>query len=149
MNLFLFQHSTYMQPPESKRNVVKISMFVLFRSNVKYNIEEKYTVNQRLLVSATHNFYVTSFFMFSDIHLHVMSQCHDVTLTLIAIQFDSLCPSCRFLKTGFDHMGVLQTPIKILCCISIFHILDFYLLSKLKAISAQKVFSVVQHHKSI
>ena len=66
----------------------------------------KYTVNQRLLVS------VTSFFIFANTRLHVMSQCHDVMLTLIAIQCDPLCANCRFLKTGLvDHIGVLQTAI--------------------------------------
>ena len=54
------------------------------------------------------------FFMFANTCLHVMSQRHDVTSTLIAIQFDSLCANCRFLKTGLaDHIGVLQTPIRL------------------------------------
>ena len=60
----------------------------------------------------TPSFYVTSFFMFANIHLHVTSQRHDITSTLIAIQCDSLCANCRFLKTGLvDHVDVLQTQI--------------------------------------
>ena len=59
----------------------------------------------------TLSFYVT----FANIHLHVTSQHPDVTSTLIAIQFDSLCANCQFLKTGLaDHIGVLQTPITII-----------------------------------
>ena len=55
--------------------------------------------------------YVTSFFMFKNTRLHATSH-HDVTLTLIAIQCDSLCANCGFLKTGLvDHIGVLQTLI--------------------------------------
>ena len=63
---------------------------------------KKYTVNQRLLVSvclcdvffmfANTHFRVTS--QCANTHLHVMSQHHDVTSTLIAIQFDSLCTNC-------------------------------------------------------
>ena len=50
--------------------------------------------------------------MFTNTHLHVTSQHHDVTSTLIAIQCDSLCTNCRFLNTGLvDHKGVIQTPI--------------------------------------
>ena len=50
--------------------------------------------------------------MFANTRLHVMSQRHDITLTLIAIQYDSLCANCQFLKTGLvDHIGVLQAPI--------------------------------------
>ena len=62
--------------------------------------------------------YVTFFFMFSNTYLHVMSQCHDVTPTLIAIQYDSLCANCRYLKTGLvDYIGVLQaTMILLLGC---------------------------------
>ena len=67
---------------------------------------QKYTVKQRLLVSVS-GVYVTSFFMLANAHLHVTSQCHDITSTLIAIQCDSLCTNCRFLKTGLvDHIGV-------------------------------------------
>ena len=40
----------------------------------------KYMLNHRLLVS------VTSIFMFANTRLYVISQCHDVTLTLIAIK---------------------------------------------------------------
>ena len=44
--------------------------------------------------------------MFANTNLHLTSQCHDVTLTLIAIQCDSLCTNCQFLKTGLvDHIG--------------------------------------------
>ena len=51
-------------------------------------------------------------FMFANTHFHVTSQHHDVTSILIAIQWDSLCSNCRFLKTGLvDHIGVLQTPV--------------------------------------
>ena len=70
------------------------------------NNNNKYTVNQTLLVS---------FFMLANTRLHVTSQCHDVTVTLIAIQCD-----CRFLKTGLvDHIGVLQIPITIIIIIII------------------------------
>ena len=56
---------------------------------------------------------LTSFFMFANTHLHVTSQHHDITLTLIAIQCGSLCANCRFLETGLvDHKGVLHTPIR-------------------------------------
>ena len=49
--------------------------------------------------------------MFANTRLHVTSQRHDVTSTLIAIQCNSVCAICRFLKTGLvDHIGVLQTP---------------------------------------
>ena len=65
----------------------------------------------------TQSFYVASFFMFVNTRLHVTSQCNDVTLTLIAIQSDSLCAPCRFVKTGLVvHIGVLQTPIMTLIC---------------------------------
>ena len=39
--------------------------------------------------------------------------CHVDSMTIIAIQCDSLCiRNCWFLKTGLvDHIGVLQTPI--------------------------------------
>ena len=57
------------------------------------------------------SFHVTSFFMFANTRLHVTSQCQDIRLTLIAIQCNSLCANCQFLKTGLvDHMGVPQTP---------------------------------------
>ena len=50
--------------------------------------------------------------MFANTRLHVMPQHHDVIPTLIAIQWNSLCANCRFLKRGpVDHIGVLQTPI--------------------------------------
>ena len=51
-----------------------------------------------------------SFFMFANTRLHVTSKHYDVTSTLIAIQCDSLCANCGFLKTSLvDHIGVLQT----------------------------------------
>ena len=57
------------------------------------------------------SFYVTSFFMFANTHLHVTSQRDDITSTLITIKCNSLCANCRFLKTGLvEHMGVLPTP---------------------------------------
>ena len=47
-------------------------------------------------------------FMFANTRLHVTSQSHDVMSTSIAIQSDSLCANCRFLKTGLvGHIGVL------------------------------------------
>ena len=50
--------------------------------------------------------------MFANIRLYVTSQRHDIMLTLITIQCDSLCANCRFLKTGLvDHIDVLQTII--------------------------------------
>ena len=56
-----------------------------------------------------------SFFMFANTHLHVMSQHHDVMSTLIAIQCESPCTNCPFLKTGLvGHIGVLQTPIHVI-----------------------------------
>ena len=37
---------------------------------------------------------------------------HVDIMMIIAIQCDSLCTNCRFLKIGLvDHIGVLQTPI--------------------------------------
>ena len=45
----------------------------------------KYTANQRLLLSANTEF-LHLFFMFANTSLHVMSQSHEVTSTLIAIQ---------------------------------------------------------------
>ena len=42
---------------------------------------------------------------------------------------------------------IQSKKMKVLCCTSIFHILDFYHVSKLKAISMQKVFSMAQHYK--
>ena len=51
------------------------------------------------------------------------SQRHDITSTLIAIQCDSLCTNCQFLKRGLvDHIGVLQTPIMGLgmICLTVF-----------------------------
>ena len=55
---------------------------------------------------------MTSFFMFANTCLHVMSQRHDVTS--IAIQCDSLCANCQFLKTGLvDYIGVLPTPVTV------------------------------------
>ena len=78
----------------------------------------KCTFNQRLLVSETQSFLYV-FFMFVNTCLHVRSQCHDVTSALIAIQRDSLCANCRFLKTGLvDDIGVLQTPMNSELCFS-------------------------------
>ena len=58
-------------------------------------------VNQTLLVSTNTRLHV----------VYVTSQHHIDFVTIIAIQCDSLCTNCRFLKTGVvDHIGVL--PIK-------------------------------------
>ena len=68
----------------------------------------KYTVNQRLLVSANTRLHVCDLTMSRRKH---PSPCD---ITLIAIQCDSLCANCRFLKTSLaEHIGVLQTPIMI------------------------------------
>ena len=64
-------------------------------------------------MSANTEFLFDVFFMFANTRLHVTSH-HDVVLTLIAIHCDSLCTNCRFEKKGLvDHIGVLQTPIKL------------------------------------
>ena len=79
----------------------------------RYHIRNKRLIRDYWCLQ-TQSFYVTSFFMFTNTHLHVTSQHHDITSTLIAIQCNSLCISCRFLKTGglVDPIGVLQTPIR-------------------------------------
>ena len=51
----------------------------------------------------TESFYVTSFFMFANICLHVTLQLHDIMSTLIAIQCDSLFANCQFMKTGLVY----------------------------------------------
>ena len=52
--------------------------------------------------------------MFLYTRFHVTSQCHDVKLTLSAIQCDSLCANCQFLKTDLvDNIDVLQTPARL------------------------------------
>ena len=64
-------------------------------------IFQKYTVNQRLLVSANTKF-------LCDI---TMSRHHIDIMMIITIFCDSLCTNCRFLKTGLVvHIWVLQTP---------------------------------------
>ena len=81
-------------------NTKVIFLFLLQSSNIR--LISYYCCLQ------TQSFYVTSFFMFANTHLHVTSQCH----------VDINCNSVRFtlgklsiLKTGLvDHIGVLQTP---------------------------------------
>ena len=67
---------------KSNKNCKHTAIFIRRGNSVKY------TVNQ-----------ITSFFMFANTYLHVTSQCHDVTSTLIAIQCVSLCTNiwCKYL----------------------------------------------------
>ena len=75
-----------------------------------------YNIDSRLLVAGNTHLYVCDVTTSRRKH---PSACEVTTSTLIAIQCDSLCANCRFLKTMpcRTHRCPMQTPTMI-CCIS-------------------------------
>ena len=83
---------------------------------------------------------MTFFLMTANTRLHVTSQRHDVTLTLIAIQCGSLYTNCRFLKIGLvDYIGVLQTSSP----------RGFLEVFYFQCVSHRSVFFVLRHRSSL